>query len=230
MINKKTIIAIIPARGGSKGIKLKNLRKINGKSLIEITAKLIKKCNFIDYSAISTDHPKIATEGKKFGLNVINRPKNLSGDKISDTKVLLHGVLESEKIKNKKFDIIVMLHPTSPLRKIDDIKKSIKLLESKEYDSVWTISETDTKFHPDKQLFIKDDKIKYFTKKGKKIIYRQQLSKVYHRNSNAYIVNTNFLKNKKTLMSKNTGAYLIKSKQISIDTLEDLNLAKKYIK
>ena len=196
MINKKTIIAIVPARGGSKGIKLKNLRKINGKSLIEITAKLIKKCNFIDYSAISTDHPKIATEGKKFGLNVINRPKNLSGDKISDTEVLLHGVLESEKIKNIKFDIIVMLHPTSPLRKIDDIKKSIKLLESKEYDSVWTISETDTKFHPDKQLFIKDNKIKYFTKKGKKIIYRQQLSKVYHRNSNAYIVNTNFFKNK----------------------------------
>ena len=100
----------------------------------------------------------------------------------------------------------------------------------KNYDSVWTVSETDTKFHPDKQLIIKGNKIKYFTKRGKKIIYRQQLSKVYHRNSNAYIVNTNFFKNKKTLISKNTGAYLIKGKQISIDTLEDLNLAKTYIK
>lgn len=230
MINKKTIIAIVPARGGSKGIKLKNLKKINGKSLIEITAKLIKKCNFIDYSAISTDHPKIAIEGKKFGLNVINRPKNISGDKISDKEVLLHALLESEKIKKKIFDIVIMLHPTSPLRKMNDIKKSINLLIMKNYDSVWTVSETDTKFHPDKQLIIKSNKIKYFTKRGKKITYRQQLSKVYHRNSNAYIMNSNFFKNKKTLLSKNTGAYLIKGKQISIDTIEDLSLAKTYIK
>ena len=139
---------------------------------------------------------------------------------------------DSQKLPfdDEQFDIVIMLHPTSPLRKINDIKKSINLLITKNYDSVWTVSETDTKFHPDKQLIIKGNKIKYFTKRGKKIIYRQQLSKVYHRNSNAYIVNTNFFKKKKTLISKNTGAYLIKSEQISIDTLEDLNLAKKYIK
>ena len=230
MAKKKIIVAIIPARGGSKGIKLKNLKKINGKSLIEIVAKLIKKCNFINCVAISTDNPKIAVEGNKFGLDVINRPKNLSGDKISDTKVLQHGLLEMEKRKKKKFDIVIMLHPTSPLRKIDDIKKSINLLTVKKYDSVWTVSETDTKFHPDKQLIIKNNKIKYFTKNGKKIIYRQQLSKIYHRNSNAYIVNAKFFKDKKTLISKNTGAYIVKSKQISIDTLEDLKLAKKYLK
>ena len=229
-MTKKIIIAIIPARGGSKGIKLKNLKKINGKSLIEILAKQIKKSNFINYAAISTDNIKIAAEGNRFGLDVISRPKNLSGDKISDTKVLLHGLLKMESIKNKKFDIVVMLHPTSPLRKIDDIKKSINLLIVKKYDSVWTISETDSKFHPDKQLIIKNNKIKYFTKNGSKIIYRQQLSKIYHRNSNAYIVDANFLKNKKTLMSKNTGAYIVKSKQISIDTPDDLNLAKRYLR
>jgi|TARA_B110001450_G_scaffold239118_1_gene246687 CMP-N,N'-diacetyllegionaminic acid synthase len=230
MINKKKILAIVPARGGSKGIKLKNLKKIKGKSLIEITAKFISKCKFIDCMAISTDHPKIAFEGKRFGLDIVDRPKKLSGDKISDTKVLLHALIQLEKIKNKKFDIIIMLHPTSPLRSINDIKRSLELIISKKYDSVWTVSKTDTKFHPDKQLIIKNDKIKYFTKKGNKVFYRQQLSKVYHRNSNAYIVNRNFFLNKKTLMSNNSGAYIIKSKQISIDTIDDLETAKKYFK
>ena len=121
-----------------------------------------------------------------------------------------------------------MLHPTSPLRRVNDIKNSINLLVLKKYDSVWSVSETDTKFHPDKQLEIKNGKIKYFTKTGKKIIYRQQLSKVYHRNSNVYVVRRNLLVNKKTLISNNSGAQVIKSKQISIDTIEDLQKAEKY--
>ena len=229
MLNKKKILAVIPARGGSKGIKLKNLKKIKKKSLIKIVGKFIKKCNFIDYSVLSTDNKKIAIEGKKFDLNIINRPKNLSGDKVPDTKVLLQALIHTEKTLKKNFDIIVMLHPTSPLRKVDDLRNSIRLLISKKYDSVWTVSQTDTKFHPDKQLLITNNKIRYFTKKGAKIFYRQQLSKVYHRNSNAYIVKRNFLKNNKSLMSKKTGAYKIKSKQISIDTLEDIKIAEKYL-
>ena len=229
MLNKKKILAVIPARGGSKGIKLKNLKKIKKKSLIKIVGKFIKKCNFIDYSVLSTDNKKIAIEGKKFDLNIINRPKNLSGDKVPDTKVLLQALIHTEKILKKNFDIVVMLHPTSPLRKVDDLRNSIRLLISKKYDSVWTVSQTDTKFHPDKQLLITNNKIRYFTKKGAKIFYRQQLSKVYHRNSNAYIVKRNFLKNNKSLMSKKTGAYKIKSKQISIDTLEDIKIAEKYL-
>ena len=178
---------------------------------------------------MSTDNKKIAIEGKKFDLNIINRPKNLSGDKVPDTKVLLQALIHTEKILKKNFDIVVMLHPTSPLRKVDDLRNSIRLLISKKYDSVWTVSQTDTKFHPDKQLLITNNKIRYFTKKGAKIFYRQQLSKVYHRNSNAYIVKRNFLKNNKSLMSKKTGAYKIKSKQISIDTLEDIKIAEKYL-
>ena len=227
MIYKNKILAVIPARGGSKGIKLKNLKKINKKSLVEITAKFVSKCDVIDFAVLSTDHPKIAREGKKFGLSIIDRPKKLSGDKISDVNVLIHATSEIEK-KFKKFDVIVMLHPTSPLRNINDLRKSIKLLISKKYDSVWTVSKTDTKFHPDKQLILKKNKIKFFTKKGSKIIYRQQLSNVYHRNSNAYVVKRDFLIKSQNLISRNTGAFIIKSKQVSIDTFEDLEKAKKY--
>ena len=230
MINGKKIIAVIPARGGSKGIKLKNLKKINGKSLVRITAEFVHNCKFFDYVALSTDHSKIAQEARKCKINIVKRPKKLSGDRISDTKVLLHAVGEIEKFTKINFDIVVMLHPTSPLRKINDVRNCIKILIKKKYDSVWTISKTDSKFHPDKQLLLKKNKIKYYSKKGPSIFYRQQLDQVYFRNSNAYVVSKRFLKKKKTLFSKNTGSIIVKSKQISIDSLEDINFVKNLLK
>ena len=229
MIFKKKILAIVPARGGSKGLKLKNLRKIKNRSLIEITGKFIKKCKFIDYALISTDNKRIAKEGKKNGLDFIRRPKNISGDKVPDVKVILHAY--RELIKKKKFyDLIIMLHPTSPLREKNDLKKAIKFLLKNKFDSVWTISSTDTKYHPDKQLILDRNKIKFFTKKGKNIIARQQLSMVYHRNSNAYVIDSKFLLKKKTLISKKTGGYIVNSKQKSIDTEDDIRMAEKIFK
>ncbi len=95
---------------------------------------------------------------------------------------------------------------------------------------MWTISKTDPKFHPDKQLQLKRNKIKYYSKRGPKIFYRQQLGQVYYRNSNAYVVSKKFLKKKKTLFSKNTGSIVVKTKQISIDSLEDINFVKNILK
>ena len=89
MINNKKILALVPARGGSKGIKLKNLKKINGKSLIKITSEFIDECKFFDFKIISTDHKKIINESNKLGFNIIKRNKKLSGDKISDYEVIL---------------------------------------------------------------------------------------------------------------------------------------------
>ena len=79
MIKKKTIIALVPARGGSKGIKLKNLKKINGKSLVKIVSDFIDKCKFIDYKIISSDHKKIIDIGNKLNFLICERPKKLSG-------------------------------------------------------------------------------------------------------------------------------------------------------
>ena len=231
MIKKKKILAIIPARGGSKGIKLKNLRKINGKSLIKITAEIISKIKFIDRAVISTDNKKIALEAIKNNLTFYKyRPKYLSGDKIYDIEVIKFTLNEVEKIENTNYDIVLMLHPTSPLRKKSDVEKSLKLLLKKNYDSVWTVSKTDSKFHPYKQLLVNKGKLKYFSKKGSKIIYRQQLNQVYHRNSVAYVVKSKLLKKRKSIITNNTGAYLVKDNQISIDTMSDLSYANKLLK
>ena len=223
MINKKKILAIIPARGGSKGIKLKNLKKVKGKTLVTIAGELVKKIKIIDRGLISTDHPKIAKVAIKSGLKFYSyRPKNISGDRVSDTKVLLQSLIEAEKKEKEKYDIIVMLHPTSPLRKAKDVIGAIKLLIKKNYDSVWTVSKTDLKYHPLKQLVIEKSKLNHFSSKGKFIIARQQLNNIYHRNGVAYVIKADFIKKKKKIIGNNSGAYILNDKQISIDTIQDL--------
>ncbi len=228
MIKNKKILAIVPARGGSKGIKLKNLKKIKGKSLVSIVGSLVAKTKIIDTAVISTDHAKIAKEAIRSGLKFYSfRPKKISGDRISDSEVLYQALILTEKREKKRYDIIVMLHPTSPLRKPIDVIGAIKLLIKKNLDSVWTVSKTDTKFHPLKQLVIKNKKISYYSQKGKFIIARQQLSNIYHRNGVAYVIKRDFLKKYKKIIGKNSGAYLIKNQQISIDTLDDLKKTEK---
>ena len=167
MLNNKKILAVIPARGGSKGIKLKNLKKLEIKAWFLLSLFLLKSV----FSSIIACYLLIIINqkrGQKNNLKVIDRPKKLSGDRVSDTNVLIHAVKETEKNLNNKFDIIVMLHPTSPLRNIKDIKGSIKKLIVGKLDSVWTISKTDSKYHPDKQLILKRGRLSYFSNKGQK--------------------------------------------------------------
>ena len=107
----------------------KNLKKINGKSVIQIVCQCISKTKYIDKAIISSDSKEIINEGTKFGLaSYFVRPKELSGDNVADIPVLLHGLLEVEKHTKLKFDIIIMLQPTAPLRKPEQIEKVIKKL------------------------------------------------------------------------------------------------------
>ena len=189
MIESYKVLAIVPARGGSKGIPMKNLRQVNGQSLVEIAALVAAAVPEIDRRIISTDHPEIAKTAQKSGLDApFLRPVNIAGDRISDWDVLSHALLETESIDNVEYDIIVMLQPTSPLRKVEDVSGTIRMLVEGGYDSVWSVSETDTKAHPLKQLIIKDGVMDYWDIEGAKIIARQQLGSVYHRNGIAYAI------------------------------------------
>ena len=170
MYKNKKILAVVLARAGSKGIKNKNLKKINGISLVGRVGLFTKKIKYIDLSIVSTNSSKIGKEASKYKLDYFfKRPIILSGPKISDELVLKHALLESEKKTKIKFDIVISLPPTSPLRKVNDVIKSIKKLVDKKYDAVWTISETDKKYHPYKALIIKKNNLNFFSKKVKKL-------------------------------------------------------------
>ena len=146
--------------------------------------------------------------------------------KISDLKILQHSLKVSEKFFNKKFEYIVMLQPTSPLRKKEDVKKTIIKCIKKNYDAVWTISKIDKKYHPLKQLRITKDKLFLIYASGKRVIARQQLEETYIRNGVAYVFSRNTILKKKTIYPKNLGFTKLNTRQISIDNIEDLRLAK----
>ena len=229
MFRNKKILAIIPARGGSKGIKGKNLKKIKNKSLIQIAANILNGLKYIDFSIISSDDEKIIKEAKKYKINFLEkRPKSLSGDRIGDAPVLKNALKTAEDKIGVKFDIILMIQVTSPLRTKLDILKSIKLMVNKKLDAVWSISKVDKKFHPFKQLKINKNILSYHNNKGSKILARQQLSETYIRNGAVYVFSRNSIL-KMNLMPKKTGFIISNTKQLSIDSLEDLEAVRKIL-
>jgi len=225
MINGLNVLAVIPARGGSKGIPLKNLSKVGCVPIVELAARVASTVDYIDRIVVSTDHDGIAEAAIKGGADApFRRSEELSGDRVSDLQVLTHAVLEMEKRDNKSFDVIVMLQPTSPLRTRQHVVDSIEMLVRSDYDSVWTVSETDSKSHPLKQLTVVDGMLDYYDKKGKEIIARQQLQPVYHRNGIAYVIKRKTLLVEKTIMGNSSGALVCDGEFISIDTERDLEL------
>jgi CMP-N,N'-diacetyllegionaminic acid synthase len=222
-MKNKTIYAIVPARGNSKGIKNKNLKSIKNKSLLKLCFDSAKKIKLIDEIVISSDSDQIIKTAKSIGYKVyFKRPKKLSGDRIADIPVLKHALKNIENKIKKKIDYIVMLQVTCPLRNSNHIRKCIKKIMYDKLDSVWTISEVGKKYHPDKQLVLLKKQLRYFTKKGKKIIARQQLNTTYYRNGAAYVFSRKAIL-REEFLPKNSGYLIIKDKLISIDTKEDIS-------
>ena len=227
MYRNKNILVIIPARGGSKGLKKKNLKKINNISLLGHVSKILQKIQNIDKIIVSTDNDQIKKESEVLGLSCSpTRPDFLSGDSVAILDVLKYELNEIEKKDSTKYDVIVLLEPTSPLRKSVYVNKAIKKLVDEGLSSLWSLSKLDSKFHPSKQLCIKNKKLKFYNSEGKKIIARQQLSNLYYRNGVVYVFTRDFLKKKKSILDKDTGYILIKSPQISIDNEYDLEIAR----
>ncbi len=226
MIENKKILAVCPARGGSKGIPLKNLFPFLGVPLVARVGHLVSEIPIIDRAIVSTDHQEIVKVARQSGLDApFFRPENLSGDQISDAQVLIHALREMERIDKVHYDIVVMLQPTSPLRRSSHVVHAIEKLAQEGWDSVWTVSETDSKEHPLKQLTIHSDSLDYYDPDGSQIIARQQLTPVYHRNGVAYVMTRTCLLEGQTIMGEKNGALILYEHLVSIDTIWDLQLA-----
>jgi CMP-N-acetylneuraminic acid synthetase len=226
VIGERRILAVCPARGGSKGIPLKNLKLFMGVPLVARVGHLVREIPMIDRAVVSTDHPEIVRVASEAGLDApFLRPEEISGDRISDAQVLLHALLEMERIDGVTYDIVVMLQPTSPLRRAEHVTDTIQMLVDGEWDAVWTVSETDSKEHPLKQLSVEEGRLDYYDPRGAEIIARQQLAPVYHRNGVAYAMTRRCLVEGGNIKGERTGALVIEGQMVSIDTLWDLELA-----
>ena len=143
MFKDNNIVCIIPARGGSKGIKNKNLVNILNKPLIAWTLEQAKSSKYIDNIYVSTDSEKIKNVCDRYDIGTIKRPKNISGDNDSSEEAILHAMDIIEYKKENNIDLIVFLQCTSPLRLPTDIDSAIEQFFIKEYDSLFSISKID---------------------------------------------------------------------------------------
>tara|TARA_B000000609_G_C24152114_1_gene338035 strand:+ start:720 stop:1397 length:678 start_codon:yes stop_codon:yes gene_type:complete len=132
------IIALIPARGGSKGIPKKNIKLFNGEPLVNHSIKYAKNCNLIDKIYVSTDDEEISLISSKAGASVIKRPINISGDNATTESAIKHTL----KSLSKKPDIIVLLQPTSPYRPKGSLQEALDKFIDNDYDSLLSISPT----------------------------------------------------------------------------------------
>ena len=138
MYKKKRIIAVIPARKNSKGIKNKNLINLNGLPLISYSIDYAKKSKLINRVFVSTDGDNIASVSKKFGAEVVMRPKNLSNDTIMPDHAVVHTIDYVKKILKYNFDYVVFLQPTTPLRQLGELDKAIRYCVSNKFDTVFS--------------------------------------------------------------------------------------------
>jgi len=224
MFQDLRILAVIPARGGSKGIPKKNIAMLAGRPLISYTTELCQSMAWIDATVVSTDSAEIAAVALKTpGITIVSRPEELSGDRIGDHPVLVQAIDEAERTFGE-FDAVIMLQPTSPLRTVHDVESCLARLAQSGCDAVWTVSETELTYHPRKQLMLSEGGgLSFVIPGGESIIARQQLEPVYHRNGVCYAFRRDFLAGGSSIFSEsNTTAIVTRGRHISIDTPEDL--------
>ena len=231
-LKKKKILAIIPARAGSRGLKNKNIRLINNRPLIYWPIFAARKSKYINKVILSSDSTSIAKTAKKFKAETpFIRPKKLAKDDSKSVDVIIHAINFFKKNKIF-FDYVVLLEPTSPLTTSKDIDKALEILHKKRKyaDSIVSVAENVNK-HPSFSVKINKDKIiKPYLKKFM-TIRRQKILKIYFFDGSLYISKINTLLEKKTFNHHKTLAYIVdKWKSIEIDDIIDLISAEAIMK
>lgn len=182
------VLAVVPARGGSKGIPRKNLAQVGGLSLVARTARVVKALPWIDRALISTDDKEIAEEGRRHGLDVpFLRPAELAGDMATAVDAWRHAWLQAERHYQMRFEISLWLQPTSPLRKPGDVERTVKAMVEGKHAAATTISEVPAHYRPQK-IFTRDGAglIHFYLDDGAKHTSRQTVPDYFTRNGLCY--------------------------------------------
>ena len=233
MKKKYNILAITLARGNSKGIKKKNIINVVNRPLIYYTIKEAQKSKYICDYIISTDDLEIKKIAESFDADVpFLRPKKYATDKSSSVEALQHAVKFMEKKNMIKYDFIIELMVTNPLKNVTDIDMCIKKIISTKADSVIAVHQLEDN-HPARIKKIVNDKIKDFCVKEKKESRRQDLRpKAYIRSGSIYALKRDYLMHRSARYgSKNSRPYILpKKRAVNIDEISDLILARHMLK
>ncbi|MGX8236979.1 acylneuraminate cytidylyltransferase family protein [Exiguobacterium undae] len=220
MINNKKILAIIPGRGGSKGVPGKNIRLFAGKPLIAWTIEEAKKSKYIDRLILSSEDSKIIDVAKFYGCDVpFIRPKELSDDKTAGIEPVIHAIHQIPD-----YDYVVLLQITSPFRNVDDIDSCIEQMVENKSSSCVSVTEPEKSpywMYTLNNMSELNPVIKYpFS-----INRRQELPIVYALNGAVYAAEKNWLLDKKNFLGDETTAYIMpQDRSYDIDTEQDFRI------
>lgn len=223
-------IAIIPARSGSKGLKDKNIKELNGKPLIAYSIEAAVESKMFDKVFVSTDSQKYADIAIQYGADAsFLRSEENSSDTAGSWDVIREVISRFKEI-GKVYDEVMLLQATSPLRTAYDIVKSIELLHEKKGNAVVSLTECD--HSPIWCNTLPEDKsMDKFDREEYKDLPRQMLPTFYRYNGAIYLVTAKELQNKEHMLEKGCYAYIMpQSRSIDIDTALDFMIAETIMK
>ncbi len=224
----RNTIAIIPARGGSKGVPQKNIKNLNGYPLIAYSIKIAEKAKIFDRIIVSTDDKKIAGISQDFGAETFKRNSSLAQDDSPMIDVVFDVINKCSK-QNRRPQLIVLLQPTSPLRFVKYILECISLFEEKKPDVVMSVCNFE--HNPLWSLKIEDNRLVSLFSDSMKKTSRQQLLDIYRPNGSIYVSTPQNLERTRSFFSQNTIPYLMPNEHsIDIDTEFDFELAEFILK
>ena len=224
------VLGIVPARGGSKGVPGKNVRPLAGRTLLEYTARAARESGVLDRVILSTDSPDIADTGRQAGLDVpFMRPATLAADDTPMLPVILHA-LESLARDGWSPDIIVLLQPTSPLRRPDHIRDAVTSLRDTNADSVVTVVEIPRHLSPDYVMRIDGGRLHPFLPEGARVTRRQDARPAYSRDGTVYAFWRATIERFGSIYGDDCRPQLIDAREsLSIDSLADWDAAERLL-
>ena len=223
MFKNNRILVVIPARGGSKGIPRKNIRLLNNKPLIYYSINIAKSSEYVDDVLVTTDDSEIALLAEKFGVNVIKRSEELSGDEVPLDPVIYDAMIKQERTTHREYDIIITIQPTSPLLKTDTLNKAIQKFENSNIDSVLSVVD-------DRHLSWSYDEINksyvpnYVERKN-----RQYLPKNFRETGAILATRRNFVLKDSRLGTNLDLIEVSRDESVDIDNYEDWWIAENYL-
>lgn len=224
-VNAIKTVAIIPARGGSKGIPRKNVKELNGKPLIGYIIETALGVDEIDRVIVSTEDPEIEAAARSFGAEVpFTRPLELAGDEIGTLPVLQHAVSYLEENENYKPDIVILLYATSPMLSHSRIMEALGLIKEKNFDSVLSVIE-------DRGHYWIENRGKYERFYPKNLRNRQFTKPLFKENGAIYITKRDILMEKNEIVDGNIGFLVMEEREtVDIDEPFDFEIVEVMMK
>lgn len=226
-----TRLALIPARGGSKGIPGKNLAHVGGMSLLARAIRCALDAGIFDAVVVSTDDAAIAEEASRAGASVpFMRPAPLATDAAPVIETVTDALERLEAGGAARFDLVALLEPTSPLRTPAIVRDVVALAERDPYDAALSVSAVPARFHPRKQFRAEaGGRLVHVTEDGPGLIARQQLTPTFVRNGMCYATRRAALDRGTGVLGTVTAYVLVDGPIVNIDDPEDLELARRLI-